>query len=239
MGFIKKILGEFKETAIQIIDDSEELEREQLMGELCEHLQQIGVKGTLLDPSSPEGFRFPPFVLGCVKIEGRNVDVILVQSTNIWYNYYYVVRADVDGLEGKLRADFRSDWRDRCCLKRDFKLVDESLITQEVSGAHWEGGELAQLLNADSDLAYTLYSEGLDRLEIRPDRGRRCVKILHPHQRRKVYSKRDMGPGDIEYTVGDESRFTIGRKQFPTREAFEAYDRGAYSIKKVVKAGFQ
>ena len=63
MSFLKRILGELKETTIQMIDDQYKLEREQLLGELCEHLQQFGVKGTPLDPGSPEGFRFPPIVL--------------------------------------------------------------------------------------------------------------------------------------------------------------------------------
>lgn len=50
-----------------------------------------------------------------------------------------------------------------------------------------------------------------------------------------------MGPGDIEIGGGSESigSFTVGRKRFPTREAFEAYDRIAYAIKKIVKAESQ
>lgn len=249
MSFIKKMLGELKETIFSAIDDYQKLDREEVMGELCKHLLQIGVNVTLLDPDSPEGFRvlvtntgFPPFIIGCIKIEGRNIDVIFVQSAFSdlrFYYYYYVVRANVDGLEDKLRADFKSNWRGRCCLKKDFKWVDKALINQEVSNSRWEGGELAQLLNADSDLTCTLYSEGLDRLEIRPDRGHRCVTMLHPTHHRKIgWSKRDMGPGDMDLAPGSEfDRYTIGRKQFPSREAFEAYDRVAYAIKKVVKTG--
>ncbi|MCJ7635773.1 hypothetical protein MUP77_25695, partial [Candidatus Bathyarchaeota archaeon] len=95
--------------------------------------------------------------------------------------------------------------------------------------------------NTDSDLTSTLYSEGVDQLEIRPDRGRRCVRILHPivHAYKWGYRKKDMMPGDYTYTMGGEEKHTLGKKQFPTREAFEAYDRIAYTIKKVVKAGSQ
>jgi hypothetical protein len=237
MGFLKKILGELKETTIQMIDDQYKFEREQLLGELCGHLQQFGVKGTRLDPGDPEGFRFPPIVMGCVKIEDRNLDVIIIQVGNQLFNYYYVVRADVNGLEDKLRADFKSDWHNHCCLKNDFRWGDKLQTAQEVSSPQWEGGELAQLLNADSDLTSTLYSEGLDRLEIRPDLGRRCVRISHPiiHAYKWGYSKKDMGPGDYTYHMGDEEKYTIKRKQYPTRGAFEAYDRIAYTIKKVLK----
>jgi len=241
VGFLKKILGELKETTIQMMDDQWKFEREQLLGELCAHLQQFGVKSTPLDPDSPEGFRYPPFVMGCAKIEDRNLNVIIVQVGNELFNYHYVVRANVEDLESKLHADFKSNWHDRCCLKKDFKRLDKNLIAKEVSNSHWEGGELAQLLNADSDLTSMLYSEGLDQLEIRPDRGRRCVRILHSilHAYRRGYSKKDMLPGDYTYTMGDEEKHTLGKKQFPTPEAFEAYERIAYTIKKVVKAGSQ
>jgi len=243
MSFLKKKLGELKETTIQMIDDQYRSERDQLLGELCEALQQFGVKGIPLDPGSPEGFRWPPIVMGCVKIEGRNLDVIIVQVGLELFNYHYVVRANIDGLESELHADFKSDWNKRCCLKKDFKWIDKTLITQEMSNAHWEGGELAQLLNADSDLTSTLYSEGVDRLEIRPDKGRRCVRIVHPivHAYRWGYSKKDMMPGDYTYIMGHDSdgnpheHFTLGKKQFPTREAFESYDRIAYAIRRVVK----
>jgi len=49
-----------------------------------------------------------------------------------------------------------------------------------------------------------------------------------------------MGPRDIiRSKSNDEDLYTIGRKQFPSREAFKAYDRVAYTIKKIVKAGPQ
>lgn len=158
MGFIKKKLGELKETVFWAFDEYLTSDRKEVMGDLCEHLQQIGVKGILLDPDSPESFRFPPIVIGCVKIEGRNIDVIFAQRTSVTYEYYYVMRVNVEGLESKLYANLYADsnWHNRCCLKKDFKWIDKSLINQEVSNSRWERGELAQLLNADSDLTYTL-----------------------------------------------------------------------------------
>jgi hypothetical protein len=54
MSFFKRILGELKETTIQMIDDQYKSEREQLLRDLCETLQQFGVKGIPLEPGSPE-----------------------------------------------------------------------------------------------------------------------------------------------------------------------------------------
>jgi hypothetical protein len=51
-----------------------------------------------------------------------------------------------------------------------------------------------------------------------------------------------MMPGDYTYTMGYDAdgdpheKHTLGREQFPTREAFNAYDRIAYTIKKVIQA---
>lgn len=98
-------------------------------------------------------------------------------------------------------------------------------MNREIPDCRWEGGELAQLLNADLDLTQILYDEGIDRLEIRADIGHRCVRIEHWHW--KVYTSRDMGPSDVS---------SIGRKQFPTREAFEAYERIAFAIRSVILA---
>jgi hypothetical protein len=89
----------------------------------------------------------------------------------------------------------------------------------EISDCRWEGGEVAQLLNAYSDLTRTLYSEGLDRLEIRSDRSRRCVRIEHWHW--KAYSNRDIGPGDLRNKYdnsvpGGTYISSVGRKQFPS-----------------------
>jgi len=223
------------------------------MGELCDHLRGLGLSVWVLEremievdprwsaytlgkianiPSELLGY-----ALGCVKIDNRDIDGVLVfLKNNIappTYLYYYVVRANVNSLESKLKATFKSKWHDRCSLKPGFERVGKSHLEGEVSGSHWKGGELAQLLNSDSDLTQALYSEGLDSLEIRPDSGRQCVRILHLHW--KPPSK---GEGDILYGFdgSGHAMFTTGRKQFPTHEAFEAYDRIAYAIRKVVKA---
>lgn len=122
-----------KKFLVNQIDD----EQQKLMDEFCAHLRQIDgtcTRVTLLDLNSrPEGiFKFLPSVEGCVKIEGRNLDMIIMQvgrADYTFYNFSYIVQADIEGLDGKLHVDFRSDWHDRCCLKKDFKWIDKASIT--------------------------------------------------------------------------------------------------------------
>jgi hypothetical protein len=81
-GFFKRLLSGLKEASLRSFDDHFKFERELLMGELCRYLHEINVKATLLEPNNSEAFRYPPYVLGHVKIEGRNVDAILVQYSS-------------------------------------------------------------------------------------------------------------------------------------------------------------
>jgi hypothetical protein len=169
-----------------------------LMNELCQHLQQIGINARLLESGSPDavgprwkkGIFASSYVLGCVKVEGRNLDLVQVerqpsQMTPPPYGYNYVVRLIVEGLEGKLWAGTKP------IGPVDFQ---------------WQGGYLAQLLNADSDLQDMLLRAGLNKLLISPDKRNQCVRI---------------------------TPLTVERKAFPTREAFEAYDRIAQHIRSI------
>lgn len=248
MSFLRKMLGGAKNFTLLYMDDHFRFEREALMGELCGHLHVLGVNAELLEPDSPEAFRFPWYALGCVKIKDRNLDVILVQysssgggsdsgpdETHGMYFYFYVTRASVGGLESELKADFKPKWRDRCCLKRGFRWLDQSLIGEEIPACSWEGGKLAKLLNDDSSLTRMLFSEGLDSLEVRPDRSRRCVRILHMHWWRSSGGI-DRGQGDYKdiydgSVPGGTYLSTVGRKQFPTRGAFEVFDRIAFAVR--------
>jgi len=181
-----------------------------LTNDLCEHLRQIGIDATLLEAGSPgvvEGT--------CIKVEGRNINFVQVQSLpstgGLRYHYHYVVLANVEGLEGNLKAEVKPPayWK-----------LD--LNEKRVVDFQWEGGYLAQLLNADSDLKNMLLKGGLDKLVIRPDRGRRCVRIVHM-----------LGTWP-PITIGSAT-IAVGRKAFPTLEDFEAYDRIANTIGSIVK----
>lgn len=175
--------------------------------ELCENLHGLGVKATLLELGSPEAFTWPPYILGCVKIEERNIDMIMIQLSQdedyIAFSYYYVVRANVNGLEKELKANYKSYLANDNSQKQNPDQLGHPVIDRNIPDFYWKGGELAELLNTDSDLTSTLQSEGLNSINIWPDRRRYRVMI-------------------------------IGKKQFLTCEALEAYNRIAYSVRRFI-----
>jgi len=183
------------------------LKDEELMNEVCGHLRQIGISATTLE-SEPKIHAFTNY-LGSIKVEGRNIDLLEVEMKMVGggdmgagtsrgvktYRYNYVVSAKIDGLEDKLKAAT--------------KLIKKGFLRKEVVGLKWEGGDLAQLLNADSDLKTMLDREGLVEHEIRSDKKSQCIRI-----RQKKFYLRIMLPS-------------------PTREAFEIYDRIAQHIRSI------
>jgi len=202
----KKIKDKFKETG--------------LINELCEHLRSIGINATLLESGSSEAIG-GTLVLGNVKVEGRNLDLIQVErqpggGSRFVYQYHYVVRANVEGLEDKLKADA--------------KPVTKGLFSKEVVDLKWEGKELAQLLNTDSDLKSMLLKEGLDKVVVRPDKKHQCVMITHPPKIPRQVSVSIGGLPSIPVRGGG---LTAGRKEFPTLEEFDAYDRIAKHIRSI------
>jgi hypothetical protein len=220
-------------------DVVKEAKEDELINELCKHLRQIGIKATVVALGSPEAIgRLVTFALGNIKVEGRNVDLVQVGKTtvpasqpklhpgeegytremaggaqgSIRYDYHYVVRATVEGLERKLTAEFKP------IEKR------KGLFGREVVGFQWEGGELAQRLNSDSDLKNMLLKEGIHRLLIKPETEHQCIRITPP-----------TGKETVSFDFG--SHLTIlGRKAFPTREAFEVYDKIAQHIRSIASA---
>ena len=98
---------------------------------------------------------------------------------------------------------------------------------------YWEGGEVATRLNSDPDLTRLLYEEGLDLLEITCKKELQSVCILHVPDYRYVGGALAGCDWDDAGQIG--SRYLplrlVGRKQYPSREAFEAYDRIAHSIR--------
>jgi len=152
---------------------------EDLLNELVEHLRKIGI-GTTVLASEPKVQAFTNFI-GSVSVEGKNIDVVEVEmklvgggfdsdefhgdigySTSV-YRFNYVVQAEIDGLENKLKAEA--------------KPIKKGFLSKEVVGLKWEGGSLAQLLNVDSNLRDILLREGLFETEIRPDKKNRCVRV--------------------------------------------------------------
>jgi hypothetical protein len=72
---------------IHAMDAGLRSDRELLMGELRQHLQHMNIDAKLLELDSLVAFRYPKHVLGCVKIEGRNIDLIQVQLLRLVNNH--------------------------------------------------------------------------------------------------------------------------------------------------------
>lgn len=217
MSIFKKIRGKIEARTREV----------GLINELCEHLQQIGIEATVLDFKSPEAVHHTPTMhiiysmknlppLGCVKVEGRNIDLVEVSrisegggggTAGRWvYRYNYVVKAKVGNLENKLKAEVNP-------IKKGFP-------TSEIVDYNWEGGELVQLLNADSELKNMLLGLGALHLMVIPNKKDQYVGIT------PIVSSTAI----VFYDM------TVGRKAFPTREAFEAYDRIAQHIRKILSS---
>jgi hypothetical protein len=169
-------------------DVAPEVKEDELINELCERLRQIGINATVVASGSPEDVGgLVTFALGSVKVEGRNLDFVQVEKLSvpasnprllpgqsgytreqeqgsIRYDYHYVVRAKVAGLERKLEAEFKPTEKRK------------GLFGKEVVGVQWDGGELAQQLNSDSDLKNMLLKEGVHRLVIKPETEHQCVR---------------------------------------------------------------
>ncbi len=178
-SFLRRVLG----------DESD------LVRELCDHLRQLGLKATVLEPETAEAKILGG--LGNVIIEGRNIELVQVTkhtqthsagrgrtTVSHYYLYHYGVKANVDSsLENKLRTEA--------------KPIRKSFFNRTIVDYKWEGGELAQFLTADMELKNMLVEEGIDHLWTNTGKSREYFWV----NRR-----------------GD-------RKEFPTQKAFEAYDR--------------
>jgi hypothetical protein len=115
----------------------------------------------------------------------------------------------VAGLEHKLKAEFKP------IEKR------KSLFGKKVVGFQWEGRDLAQRLNSDTDLKNMLLKEKIQKLLIKPEKEHQCVRITPP-----------TGGETFSFDFGRHPAI-LGRKAFPTREAFDIYDRIAHHIRNI------
>lgn len=179
-----------------------------LIEEFCEHLRQIGVNASVLEFENPE----PLKGLGYIKIEGRNVDLADYSKQSVrsgssahsgsktFYQSNYYLYLNMKGLEDKLKAEA--------------KPVKKSFFSSEIVDCRWEGGELAQQLNADSDLKSAMIKEELGRIRIRlpSEVARPSIQNLQ-----------------FVWIQGKQTK----EKMFPTLGAFEAYDRIAQHVRSI------
>jgi len=178
-------------------------------------------------PSSPDSYvNYPlnyPF-MGSVRVANRNIDLIELQWRKVSagrdaytslqerrYRCNYVVQAKVEGLEDKLKAEF--------------KPVTKGFLKKEVVDFRWMGGELAQALNKDAKYREALHHMMQDikdmykildgskvflfYFKIKPDRKHECVRITQ------------------------EGGYVSPESAFPTVETFEVFDRIAHLIRSI------
>jgi len=171
-----------------------------LINEFCEHLRQIGVNASVLEFGSPLSLADSSGGTGYVKLEGRNIDLAdsfygSVSGKSRSYHSEYYVRGNVEGLENRLKAEG--------------KPVKKSFFSSETVDYKWNGEDLAQKLNADSELKSMLIKEELGGISIGSSFNHQYVWIQ-----------------------GEKHR----DKAFPTHEAFEAYDKIAHHIRSIVNS---
>ena len=220
------------------------------MNSLSTHLRNIGITATLLEPESPDAigpmWKFGPIgsgtVVGCIRMEGSDVDLLQVERMirseaqhdertptdyHHLFAYHYIVRTDFEGSEKTVKANI--------------KPITKGFIRREVTDFRWEGGDLAQRLNADTDLRNRLLREGLNqlpRIDIQPDRTNHCIRITQL----------------FEISVGGSGRFSVGiggfnmgmggrphdldvatvETSFPSRETFDLYNVVARHVRSIV-----
>jgi len=202
-----------------------------LVQDLVDHLVQIGVQARVIDTKSMEAVKHRPTLgifgnppLGVVKIDGRNIDLVELYRVitggdadspgQVIYYYDYVVRADVGDREEDLKAEVHP--------------IEKGMLRKELVDFEWKGGSLAKSLNADQDLRKMILESGAPRLAVKPDKKDGCVAIKLPQK--KWHTTVSIGGIPVKH------EFTVGRKAFPSREAFEIYDRIAKHIRSAIGA---
>ncbi|UCH37175.1 MAG: hypothetical protein JSV76_05695 [Candidatus Bathyarchaeota archaeon] len=212
------------------------------------HLQSIGINATLLESGSPEAigpmWNFGPInsgtVVGCIRIEDHNLDLIQVERMlrseghqdeipdyHYLFAYHYVVKTNVETHEKTLKANV--------------KPITKGLFRRKVIDFRWEGGDLARTLNADTDLRNMLLRDGLDqlpRIEIQLDRTNHCIRITQQFQISTGQSSRfSIGIGGFSVGTGgrphDLDVATV-ETTYPSRETVELYNHIAHHIRSII-----
>jgi len=110
-------------------------------------------------------------------------------------------------------------------LKAEIQPIEKGVLRKEVVDFEWKGRRLAQLLSTDSDLRKMILEGGLPHLAVSPDKKDECVAIRRLHQK---WHGMMINGIPVRYSL------TAGGKGFPSREAFEIYDRIAKHVRSIV-----
>jgi len=162
----------------------------ELLSRMCEKFREMGVKAILLNHMSPEaigGGRIlwlssvydpneAPLYVGSIKIVGQKFDQVQVFSRITpgdvgafrWFDIHFCILGDVKGKSKMLTAS-----------------PNTSLLRKrEASAINWDGKDLAERLNKDSELKTMLVEYGIwkslgkSNIRICPDEKYGCVRIV-------------------------------------------------------------
>ncbi|MGD0353663.1 MAG: hypothetical protein ABSB38_09295 [Dehalococcoidia bacterium] len=154
---------------------------------LCEHLQVIGINASVMKETNWWGISGQPHiwwehVMGVIKLEGRDIDVINVVNVrsrylNMWY-LDFIVRTSSPHVS--MREDYA-----KLIMKRSFGgnlLIFINIYSAKIVGMEWRGDtDLVRELNFDNQLKNKLLNTDLRSLrgllEIVPEPKYRCTRI--------------------------------------------------------------
>jgi hypothetical protein len=209
---------------------------EELMKALSIRLREIGVNTELLDRRNFGHVIVVPnmYTLGFMKVNERNLDFIQVseclpgsdesRSRTIVIVYNYVVQLDNYSVRRELEAYFGAVEKRRGFFSKEVENL----------GFQWEGGKLAEVLSKDSELNKRILDLKLARLEVRPEKvylpSRGWPKIDKSHLFVRItpipsLTLRALRNGPLKGVA------TVGSDDFPTREAFEVFDKIAWHVR--------
>jgi hypothetical protein len=199
---------------------------EEVYTDLVKHFQSGGISATLLDKESPETVGGEK----AVKIGGRNVSLVIPKFamgsvgggkgfelgpsiskketiTHPVVNFQHIVK-------GKVPADEKE-------LNATLVAKKKGLLSKEVVGLEWEGGRVASMLNADTELNNVLMRNGVSSLKVEADSKNGCIRIVHQQNINLVSESSG-------FLVKEHKNRAEG---LPSLQVFEAIDRIAGRLK--------
>ncbi len=226
--------------------------------ELCECLNQWGIKATVLDKNSPEllpvnkvfGIATDP-PIGTIKVEGKNFDLIELhhrvvgKSSGMSIGGVITIKPNDNQSPQDLLQKYivRADTSMGRDLKVELKATEKGFMSKEIVGYEWKGGKLAQALNSDAELERMLLNV-YDKADIKVDVNEKFKYLMISGENRRRGRSVGLNIGGINTStlMGVAKKVTEGKdllkmwkESFPTFEELGVYDRIAFTIRSLAK----
>jgi hypothetical protein len=156
-------------------------EKDAVVESLLHHFKEIGVKVKPVQSNSlrasKSGFNLLLRCRGCLKCEGRNIDLIRIFSVGYShykrYSLHYLFNARAKGLQEYLKTNMEEV---NVGLGKRFESIQGKRF-EKIKGVSWVGGQLAYELNHDPTLNNHIKIRGL---RIEAEREGDFVMIITP-----------------------------------------------------------